>query len=160
MQDNTTSDFTPHFPISDDERTWLPTRAKTRKPGSPKFPPDSDIDLWLKHNAPLSFDELADIRYVLYHHCSRAEFKVSFLADDQFKLTGRDGTLRSSTATHVTIYYGDCDCWVAKTNGSGLSLGPRSLGAKQNTEGWRSNWNAIFALSTCRTGNRVRWRCF
>src|SRR5882757_11557946 len=108
MSDNPTSDFTSEVPLSDHETTWFRAarKPKANKPGSPKFPPDKDIDLWLKHNAPLSFGSLADIRYALYHHCSRAEFTVSMVADDQFKLTGRHSTLNviNDDARHYLLW--------------------------------------------------------
>jgi hypothetical protein len=94
MQDNSISGFIREILLSDNEPTWSPTNGRTtRSKRTPEFLPDKDIDLWLKHNAPLSFEALADIRYALYHHCSRAEFTVSMLADDQFKLTGRHSAL-------------------------------------------------------------------
>jgi hypothetical protein len=61
---------------SDDKTPWHPAR-KPIKRDDPPFPPDEDIELWLKHNAPLTFEQLADIRYSLYHHCSRADFTVT-----------------------------------------------------------------------------------
>jgi hypothetical protein len=108
MQNNATCDPFSEILLTDHEATWFPTtrKQKTKKPGSTKFPPDKDIDLWLKHNAPLSFEQLADIRYALYHHCSRAEFTVSMLADDQFKLTGRHSTLKliNDDARHYLLW--------------------------------------------------------
>jgi hypothetical protein len=93
MTENTTSDFVPEILISDNESTWYPTSDKIKNPRFPKFPPDEDINLWLKHNAPLTFQQLADIHYALYHCCSRAEFAVVKAVDDQFDLTGRYSTL-------------------------------------------------------------------
>jgi len=61
---------------------------------SRQFTPDKDIELWLKHNGPLTFEQLADIRYSLYHHCSRTDFIVTNVTEDEFDLTGRRGTLR------------------------------------------------------------------
>jgi hypothetical protein len=71
-----------------------PGPARSAVKQKPPFPPDEDIELWLKHNAPLTFQHLADIRYSLYHHCSRSDFAIANLNDDQFDLTGRHGTLR------------------------------------------------------------------
>lgn len=107
MQDNSISSFIREILLPDNEPTWSPTNGRTTKSKrSPEFPPDKDIDLWLTHNAPLSFESLADIRYALYHHCSRAEFTVSMLADDQFKLTGRHSTLNvaNDDARHYLLW--------------------------------------------------------
>jgi hypothetical protein len=57
------------------------------------YRPDTDIVLWLTHNAPSSFDELIDIRYSLYHRCSRAGYLVKRLDEEEFKLTGRHSAL-------------------------------------------------------------------
>jgi hypothetical protein len=57
------------------------------------YPPETDIVLWLTRNAPTSFDELIDIRYSLYHRCSRAGYIVKRWNDEELKLTGRSGTL-------------------------------------------------------------------
>jgi hypothetical protein len=50
------------IPLSDDKTPWHPARRTIKREGPP-FPPDEDIELWLKRNAPLSFQQLADIRY-------------------------------------------------------------------------------------------------
>src|SRR5215208_3224161 len=42
----------------------------------------------------LHFRRLADIRYSLYHHCSRAGFTVTGVTEDEFELVGRQSTLR------------------------------------------------------------------
>ena len=79
--------------LHDDGWIWYrPHRNAKRTKVS--FPPDEDIELWLKHNAPLTFQQLADIRYSLYHHCSRVDFTVTNVLDDAFDLTGRRSTLR------------------------------------------------------------------
>jgi hypothetical protein len=105
MTENTTSDFTPEV-LSNNEPTWYQTKGKVRKPGSPKFPPDEDIDLWLKHNAPLTFQQLADIRYALYHRCTRSDFSVSKVIGDQFDLIGRHNKLRirNDAARHYLLW--------------------------------------------------------
>ena len=41
-----------------------------------KHRPETDILLWLGGNAPVNFQNLADLRYCLYHRCSRADFTV------------------------------------------------------------------------------------
>jgi len=92
MNNNANIAITPNILPSDGRTLWHPFRKAIKREGPP-FPPDKDIDLWLKSNAPLSFESLADIRYALYHHCSRADFTVANINDDQFDLTGRHSTL-------------------------------------------------------------------
>ena len=95
MTENTfTSSFAADVWSSDDKPMWFRTRCKAKQSKPSKFPPDEDIELWLKHNAPLTFQQLADIRYSLYHRCSRADFGVVRADDDQFDLTGRHSRLR------------------------------------------------------------------
>ena len=94
MQENNSISFTTDVSPSGDKLTWYPVRCKITKPKLLKYPPGEDIELWLKHNAPLTFQQLADIRYALYHHCSRADFTVANINYDQFDFTGRHGTLR------------------------------------------------------------------
>jgi hypothetical protein len=91
-----------------------------RNPRNPHTP-NEDIELWLKHNAPLTFQQLADIRYSLYHHCSRADFTVANISDDQFDLTGRHGTLRIVSDNARRYYCGSCDCWAVRRIGLALS---------------------------------------
>lgn len=82
----------------DFERSNQPTKEKkrqnTRREGKPKFAPAADVCLWLSSNAPLSFEELIDIRYCLYHRCSRAGYKVGSRREDEFELEGRHGRLQ------------------------------------------------------------------
>ena len=107
MTENTTSSFTADVLPSDEKSTWYPTRPKIKGPTPPKFPPDKDIELWLKHNAPLTFQQLVDIRYTLYHRCSRADFTVAkAIGDDQFDLIGRHSKLRviSDRARHYLLW--------------------------------------------------------
>ena len=93
MPDNTSISITTDVWSADDKPVWFRTyQAKRSK--LPKFPPDKDIELWLKHNAPLTFQQLADIRYSLYHQCSRADFTIAKAFTDQFDLTGRHSRLR------------------------------------------------------------------
>jgi len=80
-------------PRLDDKPTWYRPVYRTIKKRK-GFPPDENIDLWLKHNAPLTFDQLIDIRYALYHKCTRHGFTVSERLGDTFTLTGRNGLLR------------------------------------------------------------------
>ena len=90
----------------DKESTWYPARPKIEWSKPTKFPPDEDIELWLKHNAPLTFQQLADIRYSLYHQCSRADFTIAKAIDDQFDLIGRHSKLRviSDRARHYLLW--------------------------------------------------------
>ena len=67
MKENTTTFFTADILLSDDKPTWHPAKRKSKQSKPPKFPPNEDIELWLKRNAPLTFQQLADIRYSLYH---------------------------------------------------------------------------------------------
>jgi hypothetical protein len=93
MNDNTNTAFTSDILLSDDKMLWRRTRRNIKREG-PSFPLNEDIELWLKHNAPLTLPELADIRYSLYHHCSRACFTVTGVTEDEFELIGRHSTLR------------------------------------------------------------------
>jgi hypothetical protein len=77
---------------SHDEAVWQPTIRKCKELESSLFP-ELDIDLWLEHNAPTTFQQLADIRYALYHRCSRAGFVIIAVDDRKFRLTGRHSTL-------------------------------------------------------------------
>lgn len=75
-----------------------PTKQKksqnTPGEGKRKFAPAADVCLWLLSNAPLSFEELIDIRYCLYHRCSRAGYKVGSRREDEFEIEGRHGRLQ------------------------------------------------------------------
>src|SRR3954465_8573839 len=64
-------------------------RRSQKRPKPRKYPRDKDIALWLKLNAPLSFQQLTDVRYCLYHCCDRAEFTGRKRDQDEFTLTGR-----------------------------------------------------------------------
>jgi hypothetical protein len=55
--------------------------------------PDTDIVFWLTNNAPATFQELVDLRYCLYHRCTRSGFVVKRWDKDDFKLTGRHSSL-------------------------------------------------------------------
>lgn len=102
MAENTTFTTDDILPLGD-EPIWHRATRKTKKS---KFPPDKDIDLWLKHNAPLTYEQLADIRYTLYHRCSRVDFVVTKKCDDEFTLTGRHSSLRviSDRARHYLLW--------------------------------------------------------
>lgn len=92
MTENITSPFTSGL-LQDDEPIWHRANRKTKR-ATINFPPDEDIEVWLTHNAPLTFQQLADIRYSVYHHCSRTDFTISNVLDDAFDLTGRHSTLQ------------------------------------------------------------------
>jgi hypothetical protein len=74
--------------------SFLDEPAKpTKQPKQPKtlrgFQPDQDIHLWRRSNTPRDWQELKDLRYCLYHRCSRAGFKIKRSKDDDFTLMGR-----------------------------------------------------------------------
>lgn len=106
MQDNSISPFIKEILLSDNEPTWSASNGGAKRTRLSEFPPDKNIDLWLKHNAPVSFEQLADIRYALYHRCSRAEFKIAVSGGDQFSLTGRYSTLEvvNDDARHYLLW--------------------------------------------------------
>jgi len=106
MTENTSSAFVADVLLMDEMPTWHRTTLKIKRAKPPKFPPDRDIELWLKHNAPLTFQQLADIRYSLYHRCSRADYTATKKIGDQFDLTGRHSTLRiiNDGARHYLLW--------------------------------------------------------
>ena len=106
MTENTTTTFSIADDLLDDKPIWYPARPKIEWSKPTKFRPDEDIELWLKHNAPLTFQQLADIRYTLYHRCSRADFTIAKTFDDQFDLIGRHSKLRviSDRARHYLLW--------------------------------------------------------
>lgn len=74
--------------------TQIAKNAKTTGDGQhPAYPPGQDIMLWLGKNAPSNFDELIDIRYSLYHRCSRAGYRVKRLNDEELTIAGRQSSL-------------------------------------------------------------------
>src|SRR4051794_2733228 len=76
------------------EGTKLPAAPKHKSRAKRKtYPPDTDIVLWLSRNAPSTFEELIDVRYSLYHRCSRATFVINGRDKDDFHLTARHSTL-------------------------------------------------------------------
>src|SRR6516164_9838955 len=76
-------------PPNDGDARPTSTKRKTKQSKPAGYAPDQDIDLWLDLNAPRTFDQLADLRYCLYHKCSRGAFKVERSLDDEFTLFGR-----------------------------------------------------------------------
>jgi|SRR4051794_20288371 hypothetical protein len=81
-------------------------RRSQKRPKPRKYPRDKDIALWLKSNAPLSFQQLADLRYCLYHRCGRADFTVNKRDEDEFTLTGRQSSVRiiNNQARHYLLW--------------------------------------------------------
>src|SRR3954452_21533022 len=81
-------------------------RRSQKRPKPRKYPRDKDIALWLKSNAPLSFQQLTDLRYCLYHRCGRADFTVKKWDQDEFTLTGRRSSLHivSNQARHYLLW--------------------------------------------------------
>jgi hypothetical protein len=106
MTENTFPSPTPPVLLYDDKPAWRASARNSRRLKGPKFSPDEDIERWLKHNAPLTFDLLAALRYCLYHRCGRAEFKISKKSGDQFTLTGRHDDLRiiNDRARHYLLW--------------------------------------------------------
>jgi hypothetical protein len=105
MTENTNPTFAPDALFISDDRIWYPARG-TKRPKQPNFSPDEDIEFWLKQNAPITFQQLADIRYVLYHRCSQSEFTVTNVADDRFDLTGKHSKLqiKNDRARHYLLW--------------------------------------------------------
>ena len=78
----------------------LPTHEPQKPIKNPitvrQFKPDTDIKLWLTSNAPRDWQELKDLRYSLYHRCSRAGSKIKRHSKnhrDLFTLTGSTSAL-------------------------------------------------------------------
>ena len=70
-----------------------PSAPKPKRKTPQKHRPETDILLWLAGNAPVNFQNLADLRYCLYHRCSRTDFTVKRWDKDDFNLTGRSSSL-------------------------------------------------------------------
>ena len=87
------SDYFDELPKLDPRKVVPETRQSKRALRSVKYRPETDIVLWLAGNAPVNFQELADLRYCLYHRCSRAAFTVKRRDKDDFTLTGRHSSL-------------------------------------------------------------------
>ena len=104
MTDITTTNLATSVLQENGKAAWHRSRPSTVRP-RPLFPPNEDIELWLRYNAPLSFQQLADIRYVLYYRCSRSNFLIDLLGE-QFDLTGRYSTLRvvNDGARHYLLW--------------------------------------------------------
>lgn len=85
---------TPDIITDEIPRAFAPivARAKTQRKNQ-QFAPDKDIILWLSKNAPSNFNELIDIRYSLYHRCSRAGYRVKRLNDEELTIAGRHSSL-------------------------------------------------------------------
>jgi hypothetical protein len=77
-----------------DERKVVPEPQQSKQTvKSTRYRPETDIVLWLGSNAPLIFQEMVDLRYCLYHRCSRAGYSVTKTDKDDFKLKGRHSSL-------------------------------------------------------------------
>ena len=77
-----------------DEFIAAPEARQSKPPSRTiKHPPETDIAFWLRGNAPLTFLELGDLRYCLYHRCSRADYTVTKTDKDDFDLRGRNSSL-------------------------------------------------------------------
>src|SRR5271165_5859359 len=88
MLEKISTEYFDELPSDSDARPTS-TKRKAKQSNTAGYAPDQDIDLWLDLNAPLTFDQLADLRYCLYHKCSRGAFRVEKNLDDQFTLFGR-----------------------------------------------------------------------
>jgi hypothetical protein len=88
------------------EHKYQPKRLPKRPAKLRGFADDRDIMRWLRGNAPGNWQELKDLRYCLYHRCSRAGFKVKRCNYDQFTLTGRASSLLivSNSARHFLLW--------------------------------------------------------
>jgi hypothetical protein len=76
------------------EQRKVPEAQQTKRAaGSVKHRSETDIVLWLAGNPPENFQDLVDLRYCLYHRCSRAGFTVNRQDKDDVTLTGRHGSL-------------------------------------------------------------------
>ncbi len=106
MTEDTASSYVGDILLPDDAPIWSLANPAIKSSARLQFAPDEDIDLWLKHNAPTTFHQLSDIRYSLYHRCSRAEFTVANTSDHQFDLAGRHSKLRviNDSARHYLLW--------------------------------------------------------
>jgi hypothetical protein len=92
MMEITLTDYFAELP--NDEQSKAPDTHQTKHVARKKtYRPETDIVLWLTNNAPATFQELVDLRYSLYHRCSRASFSIKRWDKDDFKLTGRHSSL-------------------------------------------------------------------
>jgi hypothetical protein len=102
-----------------------PTKQPTQPPKRPKtlrgFQPDQDIHLWLRSNAPRNWQELKDLRYCLYHRCSRADFRVKKKEDAYLTLTGRASSviIVSNNARRYLLWQLRMLAWEREWVGSG-----------------------------------------
>ncbi len=67
---------------------------------------NTDISGWLAVNSPDNWDELVNLRYCLYHRCSRAQYKVKRIDGARFIITGPNGSLliASEDARHFLLF--------------------------------------------------------
>jgi hypothetical protein len=87
------SDYFDELPKLDARQVAPEARQSKRTTRSVKYPPETDIVLWLTGNALVNVQELADLRYCLYHRCSRSGFTVKRQDTDDFTLKGRHSSL-------------------------------------------------------------------
>ena len=81
-------------PLKDSKSTNVkPPVPKPKSKTLAEHRPETDILLWLQAMHLCNFQNLADLRYTLYHRCSRAGFTVKRWDKDDFKLTGRSSSL-------------------------------------------------------------------
>jgi hypothetical protein len=112
MPENTNSYLSATDALARDDEHLFTTpspepRCKVKRAKGPKYPPDKDLELWLTHNAPVTFQELVDIRYSLYHRCSRSDFKIlQKRSNDYFTLSGRHSevTIINDKARHYLLW--------------------------------------------------------
>jgi hypothetical protein len=104
MLEDIPAEYFDELPSDGDARPT--SRRKTKQSSGAGYAPDQDIDLWLDLNAPRTFDQLADLRYCLYHKCSRGAFRVETGLDDDFTLFGRCTLVRiiSNKARHFLLW--------------------------------------------------------
>jgi hypothetical protein len=88
------SDYFDELPKLDQRKVVPEARQSKRASRIGTYRPETDIVLWLAGNVPVNFQELADLRYCLYHRCSRAGFMVKRRDKDDFTLTGRHSSLQ------------------------------------------------------------------
>jgi hypothetical protein len=79
-------------PIGD--APWYRTKRKIQEMEASLFPPELDCDIWLRCNAVNSSEKLADLRYALYHGCSRGAFRISKTDGRHFEIAGEHSTLK------------------------------------------------------------------
>jgi hypothetical protein len=128
----TLADYFDELPAIEIKKEKQPHEAKPRYKAR-TYSPDIDIVLWLTNNAPQSFQEMIDVRYCLYHRCSRAGFTV--VRRDETILESPDDVAHcTSSATRlVTFCYGNFGYSLVRTDGVALYLGPERTEPSPNS---------------------------